>query len=53
MSRLPKLITRELQARYAPVGRMVALAGSVITVVAPFLPWAWSGDALDNMTLAG
>ena len=53
MRKLPTLITPELQQRYGGVGRVVALVGCAITVAAPFLPWAWSGDALDNMTLAG
>ncbi len=53
MSRLPTLITPELQERYTPVGRIVALVGCVVSIAAPFLPWAWSGDALDNMTIAG
>ena len=45
MRKLPTLITPELQQRYGGVGRVVALVGCVITIAAPFLPWAWSGDA--------
>jgi branched-chain amino acid transport system permease protein len=53
MSRVPRLITPELQHRFGGAGRIVALLGALITVVAPFLPWAWSYQALDNMTVTG
>ena len=53
MSRLPRLITPELQQRTSGLGFLLGLAGGVITIAAPFLPWAWDSDALDNMTVAG
>lgn len=51
--KLPRLITPELQRRTNRLGFLIGMAGGVITVVAPFLPWAWDGDALDDMTVAG
>ncbi len=51
--RVPRPITPQLQARFGGLGSIVALVGSVITVAAPFLPWAYGGDALDNMTFLG
>jgi branched-chain amino acid transport system permease protein len=50
MRGLPRL-TPELQARTHPTGRLLALAGGVLMVIAPFLPWAYSSAALDNMTV--
>jgi branched-chain amino acid transport system permease protein len=52
MSVLPR-ISPERQARSHGTGRSVALAGGVLTVVAPFLPWAYSSAALDDMTVLG
>jgi len=51
--RIPQLVTPDLQARWSGRGRMVALLGGVLLVAAPFLPWAYSGDALDDMTVVG
>jgi branched-chain amino acid transport system permease protein len=34
-------------------GPLVALLGGVLLIVAPFLPWAYSSAALDNMTVYG
>ena len=51
--RLPRLITPEIQQRAFPTGRLVALVGGVVLIVAPFLPWAYSSRALDNMTVLG
>ncbi|HWI01639.1 MAG TPA: branched-chain amino acid ABC transporter permease [Propionibacteriaceae bacterium] len=51
--RLPRLITPEIQQRAFPMGRWVGLVGGVVLIVAPFLPWAYSRRALDNMTVLG
>ena len=51
--RLPRLITPEIQQRAFPTGRWVGLVGGVVLIVAPFLPWAYSRRALDNMTVLG
>ena len=51
--RLPQLITPETRQRAHPTGRLVALAGGVVLIAAPFLPWAYSSRALDNMTVLG
>jgi branched-chain amino acid transport system permease protein len=41
------------QRRFHPVGRIVAIVGGVLLVAAAFLPWAYSFQALDGMTLIG
>ena len=51
--KLPELITPELQQRTNRTGRLLTLVGAVITVIAPFLPWAYADDALDDMTVLG
>ena len=53
MRMLPRLITPELQDRYGALGGIVALVGAVVTIAAPFLPWAYGRDALDDMTVLG
>ena len=51
--RIPDLVTPELQERTNGVGRILALAGGAIVILAPFLPWAYGQSALDNMTVLG
>lgn len=51
--RIPQIVTPELQQRYGKLGRLLALIGGAIVIIAPFLPWAYSRRALDNMTVYG
>ncbi len=51
--RMPEIITAELQQRTNGLGRIMALAGGVIVIIAPFLPWSYGQSALDNMTVLG
>jgi branched-chain amino acid transport system permease protein len=41
------------QQRFQPRGRLLAIAGGVVLLVSAFLPWAYSFEALDGMTLIG
>jgi branched-chain amino acid transport system permease protein len=41
------------QQRFQPRGRLLAMAGGVVLLVSAFLPWAYSFEALDGMTLIG
>jgi branched-chain amino acid transport system permease protein len=43
----------DLQPRFSSVGRLMAIVGGVIMIVAAFLPWAYAFSALDGMTLVG
>jgi branched-chain amino acid transport system permease protein len=51
--KIPTLVTPELQERHGSTGRLIALAGGVLLIVAPFLPWSYGRAALDNMTILG
>jgi len=51
--RIPDIITPELQQRTNGLGRILALVGGVILIIAPFLPWSYGRSALDNMTVLG
>ena len=51
--RIPDIITPELQQRTNGLGRILALVGGAIVIIAPFLPWAYGRSALDNMTVVG
>jgi branched-chain amino acid transport system permease protein len=51
--RIPTIVTPALQDRLQKPARIAALAGAALLVVTPFLPWAYDGDALDNMTVVG
>ncbi len=51
--KLSSPITPEVQERTHPIGRLIALAGGVLMVVTPFLPWAYDDGALDDMTVLG
>jgi branched-chain amino acid transport system permease protein len=53
MSRLPRLVTPEIQQRFGGLGRILTLVGALVTIAAPFLPWAYSSEALDNMAVLG
>ena len=50
MSRAP-LVSPALQERHGARGRLVGLVGAALLVVSGLLPWAYSFDALDGMTL--
>ncbi|HEY5847125.1 MAG TPA: branched-chain amino acid ABC transporter permease [Microlunatus sp.] len=52
MTRL-NFVTPELQQRAHRPARVVALVGGALLVIAPFLPWAYSSAALDDMTFLG
>ncbi|HSU34677.1 MAG TPA: branched-chain amino acid ABC transporter permease [Propionibacteriaceae bacterium] len=43
----------DLQHRFSSVGRLMAIVGGAIMIVAAFLPWAYAFSALDGMTLIG
>ncbi|SDS09626.1 branched-chain amino acid transport system permease protein [Friedmanniella luteola] len=51
--RRPVLVTPALQERHGSRGRLLALVGGAVLVVSGLLPWAYSFDALDGMTLLG
>jgi branched-chain amino acid transport system permease protein len=51
--RIPDLVTPELQQRTNGIGRILALVGGAIIILAPFLPWSYGREALDNMTVLG
>ena len=51
--RIPDIVTPELQQRTNGLGRIMALVGGVIVILAPFLPWSYGRSALDNMTVLG
>jgi branched-chain amino acid transport system permease protein len=51
--RIPELVTPELQERTNGIGRILALVGGAIIILAPFLPWSYGRSALDNMTVLG
>lgn len=50
MSR-PVLVSPALQERHGARGRLLGLVGAALLVVSGLLPWAYSFDALDGMTL--
>jgi branched-chain amino acid transport system permease protein len=50
---MSNVITPEVQARWSGPARVVALVGGALLVLAPFLPWAYGREALDNMTVVG
>lgn len=51
--RIPTVFTPELQKQYHVTGRMVAMAGGLLFAVSAYLPWAYTGAALDNMSYLG
>ncbi len=51
MSR-PVLVSPALQERHGGRGRLAGLVGAALFFVSGLLPWAYSFDALDGMTLA-
>lgn len=50
LTSFPPLETRR---RFAGVGWLLTLIGGVLMLGAPYLPWAYSSDALDDMTYLG
>jgi len=50
MSR-PVLVSAAAQERHGGHGRLAALVGAVVLVLSGLLPWAYSFEALDGMTL--
>ncbi|MBP2418413.1 branched-chain amino acid ABC transporter permease [Microlunatus capsulatus] len=48
--RRPVLVTPALQERHGSRGRLAALVGGALVLVSGLLPWAYSREALDNMT---
>jgi branched-chain amino acid transport system permease protein len=51
MIKIPQLVTPERQQRLDPTGRWVGIAGGAVLAASAFLPWAFSFQALDGMTL--
>ncbi len=47
----PVLVTPALQERHGSRGRLLGLVGAALLVLSGLLPWAYSFDALDGMTL--
>lgn len=50
---VPTIVTPELQKRFHVPGRIAALAGGLLLAASAYLPWAYDGDALDNMAFLG
>jgi branched-chain amino acid transport system permease protein len=46
-------VTPELQQRAHKPARIATLVGGVLLIIAPFLPWAYSSRALDDMAVVG
>ncbi|SDS09221.1 ABC transporter permease subunit [Microlunatus soli] len=42
-----------LQRKYEPVARIVAIVAGVLLAGSAYLPWAYSGDALDDVSYLG
>jgi branched-chain amino acid transport system permease protein len=53
MTLISRGLTPETQKRLHPTGRLIALLGGLLMVVSPFLAWAYSSAALDDMTVYG
>ncbi|MEZ5089218.1 MAG: branched-chain amino acid ABC transporter permease [Micropruina sp.] len=51
--RIPTIFTPELQRRFHGPGRALALAGGLLFAASAYLPWAYNGAALDNMSYLG
>lgn len=51
--KLPTIVTPEQQQRHGRTGRLVALVGALLLAGSPYLPWAYSGDALDDLSYLG
>src|SRR5215211_4180831 len=51
MSKMPQLVTPERQQRTDPAGRWLGIAGGLVLAASALLPWAYSFEALDGMTL--
>jgi branched-chain amino acid transport system permease protein len=49
--RRPVVFTPELQQRHAKLGRLLGVAGGLLVALAALLPWSYSFDALDGMSL--
>ena len=50
---MKSLIKPEQQERLQGTGRIVAMVGAVLMIIAPYLKWAYGADALDDMTYWG
>src|SRR6476660_6605780 len=53
MNTMPRLITPERQQRSDPAAGWVGVAGGVLLAASAFLPWAYTFQALDGMSLFG
>jgi branched-chain amino acid transport system permease protein len=51
MITIPQVMTPERQQRTDPTGRWLGIAGGVVLAASALLPWAYSFEALDGMTL--
>lgn len=51
--RIPTLINPTFREQHGRIGRTLTIAGGVVVAVSAYLPWAYSRDALDNMTFLG
>ncbi|WP_114559831.1 branched-chain amino acid ABC transporter permease [Desertihabitans aurantiacus] len=51
--RRPQIVTDERRRRHGGTGWLVALVGAVVLVGAPYLPWAYGDEAMDDMTYLG
>ncbi len=49
---LQSLIPSSVIRRFSPIAWIITIVGGAVIVVAPFLPWAYSDDALDDMSVA-
>ena len=51
--RIPTVFTPELQKRHHHLGRLLALSGGLVFAASAYLPWAYTSDALDDMSYLG
>ncbi len=49
---LQSLIPPSVIRRFSPIAWIITIVGGGVIAVAPFLPWAYSDDALDDMSVA-
>ena len=51
--RIPTIFTLEVQKRHHKLGRALAVAGGLVLAASAYLPWAYTDEALDDMSYLG